>query len=134
MAPIRKNVHFLLAATISFMLAIVHTWWGVTGAIREIRPLSATARLSFVASWHSAGATLLVGGILLVHDALRGRASVLVPTVVAAIYAANFAVFLVTVVGWFPAVLAQTFVQVILFAAMLTFIVAGILERRRVAT
>jgi hypothetical protein len=120
------NGYFIASGIISLFLSAVHTWWGLTNVIPEINKLSPTAMASFEVSWHQVGATLFVGGVALLNHGMARQSSKAIPKLVFAVYSLNFSVFLVLVYLKYQFIMVQTVPQLVLFTAMLLFLILGI--------
>ncbi|MFI5304456.1 MAG: hypothetical protein ACHQYP_06635, partial [Nitrospiria bacterium] len=119
------NKYFFTSGIISLMLSVGHTWWGRTNVIPEINKLSPTAMASFEVSWYQVGAMLFVGGVALLIHAMSRYSSKAIPTLVLSIYSVNFCVLLVLVYLKYPFIMVQTVTQLVLFTAMLGFLILG---------
>ena len=121
----RVNKYFFVSGIISLLLGAAHTWWGITNAFPEIMQVPALSRASFEASWYQVGATLFVGGIVLLIHSFGRFLPGSVPTVVLAIYSVNFIVGLLVLGVQYPRLLAQTVPQLVLFSMLLVLLALG---------
>ena len=120
------NGYFIASGIISLFLSAAHTWWGLTNVIPEINKLSPTAMASFEVSWYQVGATLFVGGVALLIHGMARQSSKDIPKLVLAVYSVNFSVFLVLVYLKYQFIMVQTVTQLVLFTAMLLFLILGL--------